>query len=116
MYVCVFIRGLGLSCIVGLPRASRIEIWLSPRFSLTLNNTQMSSPIHIGSIIRDELRRQGKTNNWFAIAINYKTSLELTMGEGVKPGVTYYVRGVAKVGEVYSYGEVLSITMQPSKE
>ena len=30
----------------------------------------MSSPIHIGSIIRDELRRQGKTNNWFAKEIN----------------------------------------------
>ena len=30
----------------------------------------MSSPIHIGSIIRDELRRQGKTNAWFAKEIN----------------------------------------------
>jgi plasmid maintenance system antidote protein VapI len=30
----------------------------------------MSSPIHIGSIIRDELRRQGKTNAWFANEIN----------------------------------------------
>lgn len=30
----------------------------------------MSSTIHIGSIIRDELRRQGKTNAWFAKQIN----------------------------------------------
>ena len=30
----------------------------------------MSSPIHIGSIIRDELRKQGKTNAWFAKEIN----------------------------------------------
>lgn len=30
----------------------------------------MSSTIHIGSIIRDELRRQGKTNAWFAKEIN----------------------------------------------
>ena len=35
----------------------------------------MSSPIHIGSIIRDELRRQGKTNAWFAkeINVNHRT-------------------------------------------
>lgn len=33
-------------------------------------NTQMSAPIHIGSIIRDELRRQGKTNGWLAQQIN----------------------------------------------
>lgn len=33
----------------------------------------MSSPIHIGSIIRDELRRQGKTNAWFAKEINVNT-------------------------------------------
>lgn len=30
----------------------------------------MNSPIHIGSIIREELRRQGKTNAWFAKEIN----------------------------------------------
>ena len=30
----------------------------------------MTSPIHIGSIIREELRRQGKTNAWFAKEIN----------------------------------------------
>lgn len=33
----------------------------------------MSSTIHIGSIIRDELRRQGKTNAWFAKEINVNT-------------------------------------------
>lgn len=33
----------------------------------------MSSIIHIGSIIRDELRRQGKTNAWFAKEINVNT-------------------------------------------
>lgn len=33
-------------------------------------NTQMSVPFHIGSIIRDELRRQGKTNGWLAEQIN----------------------------------------------
>lgn len=30
----------------------------------------MSNQIHIGSIIRDELRRQGKTNGWLAEQIN----------------------------------------------
>ena len=30
----------------------------------------MNSPIHIGSIIREELRMQGKTNAWFAKEIN----------------------------------------------
>lgn len=33
----------------------------------------MSPTIHIGSIIRDELRRQGKTNAWFAKEINVNT-------------------------------------------
>ena len=30
----------------------------------------MSEVIHIGSIIREELRRQGKTNGWLARTIN----------------------------------------------
>ncbi len=30
----------------------------------------MSGQIHIGSIIREELRRQGKTNGWLAEQIN----------------------------------------------
>lgn len=30
----------------------------------------MSEVIHIGSIIRSELRKKGKTNGWFAKAIN----------------------------------------------
>ena len=30
----------------------------------------MSNQIHIGSIIRDELRRLGKTNGWLAEQIN----------------------------------------------
>ena len=30
----------------------------------------MSKVIHIGSIIREELRRQGKTNGWLARTIN----------------------------------------------
>lgn len=30
----------------------------------------MSTTFHIGSIIRNELRRQGKTNAWFAKEIN----------------------------------------------
>jgi len=33
----------------------------------------MSSTFHIGSIIRNELRRQGKTNAWFAKEINVNT-------------------------------------------
>lgn len=31
---------------------------------------KMSEVIHIGSIIRSELRKKGKTNGWFAKAIN----------------------------------------------
>lgn len=31
---------------------------------------KMSEVIHIGSIIRRELRKKGKTNGWFAKAIN----------------------------------------------
>ena len=30
----------------------------------------MNSPIHIGSIIKEELRKQGKTNSWLAKEIN----------------------------------------------
>ena len=31
---------------------------------------KMSEVIHIGSIIRNELRKQGRTNGWLAKAIN----------------------------------------------
>ena len=30
----------------------------------------MNTPIHIGSIIKEELRKQGKTNGWLAKEIN----------------------------------------------
>lgn len=30
----------------------------------------MNKSIHIGKIIKDELRRQGKTNSWFAEQLN----------------------------------------------
>ncbi|MBO6118449.1 MAG: helix-turn-helix transcriptional regulator [Bacteroidales bacterium] len=30
----------------------------------------MNKNIHIGEIIKDELRRQGKTNSWFAEQLN----------------------------------------------
>lgn len=74
------------------------------------------STCDLGYIISTDSSLTFETCTGSTLAINHKTSLETTMGEGVKPGVTYYVRGVAKVGEVYSYGDVLSITMQPSKE
>lgn len=33
----------------------------------------MSEEFHIGNLIREELRRQGKTNKWFAEQLNMNT-------------------------------------------
>ena len=68
----------------------------------------MSSTIHIGSIIRDELRRQGKTNAWFAKEINVNTrTVNKIFLKGVIDTHQLLLISQAKMGSLPKMGNTL---------
>lgn len=72
-------------------------------------NTQMSAPIHIGSIIRDELRRQGKTNGWFAkqINVNPRTVNKIFLKSDIDTHQLLQISRVLGVDLFKNYSEML---------
>lgn len=69
----------------------------------------MSVPIHIGSIIRDELRRQGKTNGWLAerINVNPRTVNKIFLKSDIDTHQLLQISRVLGVDLFKNYSEML---------
>lgn len=78
-------------------------------FLYVLNYTQMSEQIHIGSIIRDELRRQGKTNSWLAkqINVNQRTINKIFLKPIIDTGQLFQISQVMGVDFFKFYSDEL---------
>ena len=76
----------------------------------------MSSPIHIGTVIRDELRRQGKTNNWFAkeINVNPRTVNKIFLKSVIDTHQLLQISQVLGVDFFRYYSELLTSLPMPS--
>ena len=72
------------------------------------HNAQIATAmlIHIGSIIRDELRRQGHTNEWFAdqIGVNVRTINKIFVKQSIDTQRLYQISKILKKDffQVYS--------------
>ncbi len=69
----------------------------------------MSVPFHIGSIIRDELRRQGKTNGWLAeqINVNLRTVNKIFLKSDIDTHQLLQISRVLGVDLFKNYSEML---------
>lgn len=69
----------------------------------------MSVPIHIGSIIRNELRRQGKTNGWLAerINVNPRTVNKIFLKSDIDTHQLLQISRVLGVDLFKNYSEML---------
>lgn len=77
----------------------------------------MNSPIHIGSIIKEELRKQGKTNSWLAkeINVNPRTVNKIFLKSVIDTHQLLQISQVLGVDFFRYYSELLTpLTPMPS--
>ncbi len=66
--------------------------------------------IHIGNLIRDELRRQGRTNDWFAdqIGVNIRTVNKIFLKQTIDTSQLYQISKALDTDFFSAYSNILS--------